>query len=423
MQNEYRREMEQLGPRPEELERLYTMIEGGAPVKRTKRLGRRAAAAILACAALAVTAAAAGPTVWEAVQARLGPFAPYAVLAEGTAVDQNIEVTLVGSISDEYTARVYFTATDRTGGRFNDHTNVSAMLTGTLAGAGGSLGCRVLSYDEVLNQLLLETTIDGVDTSQPVTLKASRFNPGYHYVHANFQPPQSAEILSTTSTEEGVTVLLPDQTPAARPDCEGVFISSMGFDENGVFHVRLAFEEGYGANEKSLSVMPESKSNPNQAIYQKDNIRTPVEGGIDYQFPHLTADLLDDLDYVQIYGLYQGPEEVIEGDWSIPVTLARAEQMEITVDRQLGNFQVSRAVISPLSVVVFHTWLNGEGSFLSWAQVLRKDGSEAELEMKLGSAEKEGSSDAYSLWYFTEPVNLEEIASLRLMGEEVWTSP
>lgn len=206
------------------------------------------------------------------------------------------------------------------------------------------------------------------------------------------------------------------------PDCEGVVLSSMGFDENGLFHVRIALEEGYSAHEKSLSVIPESKSNPNQAIYQENGKRTPVEGGFDFQFPNLTADRLEDLDYVQVYGVYQGPEEVIEGNWSIPVTLEQADQLEIAVDRQLGNFQVSRVVVSPLTVAVFQTRLNGEGGFLQGAQVIRKDGTEAALTAKMASAETENTSNAYTLFYFEEPINLEDVASLRLMGEEVWTN-
>lgn len=421
MHNEYKREMEKLGPRQEELERLYTMIEGGTPRKRTKRLGRRAAAAILACAALAVTAAAAGPTVWEALQAQLGAFAPYAVPTEGTVIDQDIEIALVGSISDNYTARVYFTATDLAGGRFTDHTAINARLKG--AGMTGGSGCQILSYDEAKNQFLVEAAIDGMDANQPVTLELSSFNPGYHYIHANFRPPQSAAILNSTMTEDGVTVLLPNQTPMTNPDCEGVFISSMGFDANGLFHVRIAWEEGYSSNENFLSVMPESKSSPNQAIYQENGSRTLVEDGVDYQFPNLTADRLDDLDYVQIYGLYQGPEEVIKGSWSIPVTLEQADQLEITVDRPLGSFQVNRVVVSPLTVAIFHTRLNGETGFLTWAQVIQKDGTEAKLAISFAAAIENDESGAYSLGYFEEPIRLEDISSLRLMGEEVWTNP
>lgn len=336
-------------------------------------------------------------------------------------MDQNIEIKLVGSISDGYTARAYFTATDLTGGRFNGHTNVEGMLKGTGTGTAMALGgCQVKSYDETLNQFLLEAKIDGVDVSQPVTLEINSFNPGYHYARAVFQAPLSAETLKTTVTEEGKTVLLPGQNPQESPESEGVFISSMGFDENGVFHVRIALDEGF--QEKSLSVMPESKSQPNTAIYQQDSSRVLVEGGVDYQFPRLTAGQLDDLDYVQIYGLYQGPEAVIKGSWSIPLTLEPAEQREISVSRQVGNFQVDRVAVSPLSLAVFYDRLNGEGGFLHSAQINFKDGTWVEMELKMGSAENANGSRAYSLWEFDEPAELDDIASIRLLGETIWTN-
>ena len=77
VKDRYRYEMERLGPRQEELDRLQAMMEGGAEMKRVKGLSVRAAA-ILACAILMATAAAAAavPAVWETLRGHLGGFAP-----------------------------------------------------------------------------------------------------------------------------------------------------------------------------------------------------------------------------------------------------------------------------------------------------------------------------------------------------------
>ena len=69
-QNDYRREMDGLRPSPAAVERLNRLLEEGAPARRSRRLGRRAAAALALCAALCVTAVAAGPTLWDALEAR-----------------------------------------------------------------------------------------------------------------------------------------------------------------------------------------------------------------------------------------------------------------------------------------------------------------------------------------------------------------
>lgn len=424
-QKDYRREMEDLGPGPGELERLYALVDGkerSAQMRGTRRVGRGAAAAIVACALLAATALAAGPGIWEAIQNKLGPFAPYAAPAAGTATDQGIEVALAGSISDRYTSRVYFTATDPAG-RLNGSTRVSARLEGAMTGIAGGFGCQILSYDEAERQALIEVTADGLDTDAPVTLEVTGFDPGYRYLTGiHLQPPQEADTLQTAVTEAGAVVLLPGQTPQAYPECEGISLSSMGFDGDGIFHVRIAFEEGY-STDGGLLALPESKSQPNTALYQEDCVRTPVEGGIDYRFPHLTADRLEDVAYIGLYGFYRGPEEKIVGSWSLPVTLEQAEELDIPLDRRLGNFQVSRVKISPLTMAVFHTRAAGEPNFLSRAQIVLKDGGQAALGSGMASVLPEGENRCYFLWEFPEPLELEDIASIWLMGEEVWTNP
>ena len=86
LKDRYKQELERLGPGQEELERLYTLIEGGTDMKWKKWLGRRAVAAIAVCAALTLTAtAAAVPAVWQSLQEHLGPFAPYAQTIKGAS--------------------------------------------------------------------------------------------------------------------------------------------------------------------------------------------------------------------------------------------------------------------------------------------------------------------------------------------------
>lgn len=220
-------------------------------------------------------------------------------------------------------------------------------------------------------------------------------------------------------TEEGDIVLLPGQTPRYSNDCEGVSISSMGFDASGRFHVRLALEEGYtGA---ALSVMPESKSQPGSAIYQADSVKTEVEDGYDIMFPALSADKLSDLDSLRIYGGYRGPEARIEGEWRVPVALEPVEQREIAVNRQIGPFHVERLVVSPLSVAVFYSGRDEKGSFLYQLAVELDGGSRAGITGNMASVGSGGEESAFSLFPFDEPVDLESISSLKLLGEELWS--
>ena len=179
---EYKREMDALAPSEAAMARLEALTKGESLEKPGRRLGRRAAAVLALCAALAVTAVAAEPSVWSALAEHLGPFGAYLSAAEGTVTHQGVKVELVASLSDGYTAMAYFTATDLTGGRFNDHTRVSARLDGELAGLGGATGCRVISYDAEQNQLLVQVGLEGLDSGAAVQLEVSDFDPGYYYI-------------------------------------------------------------------------------------------------------------------------------------------------------------------------------------------------------------------------------------------------
>ncbi len=389
--------------------------------RRSGRLPARAAALAI-CAVLVITAAAAGPGIWEMLTGDLGPFAPYARPAGGTAAGQGIRVELAGSVSDRYTARVYFTVTDQLG-RLNAHTALSARLEGETAGAAGSFGVRCVSYDAETGQLLMEAYADGLDAEQPVTLTVSNLNPGHYDVGSRFSVPAEAETLETAVTEDGSTVLLPGQNPQRSPECTGISVSSMGFDGAGVFHVRLAFDEGFAGGQ--LSATPESRSQPRTALYQEDCVRTPVEGGIDLCFPRVTAETLADVDYLYVYGLCQGPESPIEGRWSVPVTLEQAGQRIVDLGgKRVGSFTLDRLEISPLTLAVFYERDSGEPGFLYQIQATKRDGSAAALEGGLCSVlDGDNMRASYSLSHFTEPVETVEIASISLMGEVVWINP
>ena len=131
MKNQYRRELERLGPSREELERLYTMIEEGTLVKRNKHLGMRAAA-VLACAALLmITAAvAAAPTVWDALMAHLGVFAPYAqTIEDAVSTDQGIELRVLSALTDDLKAQVFLSVRDVDQDRLDQCLTLTGRLT------------------------------------------------------------------------------------------------------------------------------------------------------------------------------------------------------------------------------------------------------------------------------------------------------
>ena len=100
-QNDYRREMDGLRPSPAAVERLNRLLEEGAPARRPRRLGRRAAAALALCAALCASPPwRRAPPQGDALEARLGPYAPFAAEVEGETSGQGLRLELVKAVSD-----------------------------------------------------------------------------------------------------------------------------------------------------------------------------------------------------------------------------------------------------------------------------------------------------------------------------------
>lgn len=404
---EYKREMDALEPSEAAMARLEGLTRGEAGGKPVKRFGRRAAVALALCAALAVTAVAAGPSVWNALREHLGPYAPFAREMEGTASDQGVRLELVSAVSDGYTAQIFYTITDEKGGRFNaDHTTVTASLEGTNLG-GMSMGSGIVSYDADSNTLLMETSATGIDTSQPLELVVEKIDPASYWLQDIRVPAEvPEEPLATETTEDGDVVLKAEQNPQTSPDTDVVGISSLGFDEEGNFHIRLAYAEGITG---MLLARPCGADGMPLANIQA----AEVEGGMDC----LVVEDFDlaELAYIQVYGRYRGPEPAIEGEWTLPLEIEAAEQKVIPVGRTLEDgVYVDRVEISGMNIAVFF-----RSEDVNWFTLWATDSTGETFGvpityMNLGADPADLSC---GLWSFETPMDLEDIASVTFLGE------
>ena len=414
MYSDYRREMDQLSPGPEAMARLEEAMRADVPTRAPHplRFGRKAVLAAAVCMALALSAVAAGPTVWQGLQDRLGVLAPLAVPAEGVVADQGVEVRLVGSISDGYEARVYFTATDQAGGRFNEHTQVGVQLAGDWVGRGAALGKEILARNEEAQEILVEANLTGVDSSMPLTLEVYEFDSAGRTVRVEQLPRPEKPKTAPTTKLNGTTVLLPGETPEEM--AEGLFLSAMGFDADGLFHIRVDYGEGYRPGDW-LFVIPLSAAYPDQTYYEQGCLRTELECGVDLAYPRVTLEAWNDIQGFYVDGGYSGPETVIEGAWELPVTLEQSESRTVDLDQIVGNFRVGQVEVSQLGVVVTYERLNGEPGWLTNVRLIRTDGAVIPLEVKLGSTLTENGRTAYTRWSMEEPVeNLDDLDYLML---------
>ncbi len=351
---------------------------------------------------------AAGPTLWDALEARLGPYAPFAAEVEGETSGQGLRLELVKAVSDGYTARVYYTLTDEAGDRLNGHTQVSGGLKGARAAMGRSTGNQVVSYDSESRTLLLEASAEGLDTSQAVTLELTGVDPGERYIQdARFQPQAEARALDTDSTGGGRGAL-PGQTPRPAPTprispsapwaltARGASTSAWpwprALTRAGCWQCPMTRRGSRWAPRWSVQRWTAAWTTSSAALRRTTWRTWPPSGST---------------------GLPR-PRGGHRGEWSLPVELEPAEQRVIPVGRTLEDgFYVERIEVSGMNIAVYYR--GGDKSwFVVWAT--DKNGVRTGVPMGMMSA---GAEDGLNLglWSFETPAALDELASVTLLGE------
>ena len=475
MKDRYKQELERLGPGQEELERLYTLIEGGTDMKWKKWLGRRAVAAIAVCAALTLTAtAAAVPAVWQSLQEHLGPFAPYAQTIKGSSCsDQGIKIQILSALSDDLAARFYLSVQDVEGDRLNEFLELTGRLTAgeeklteAQASGGGIIGggspstrnFKLVSYDPDTRTALLSATVYYEEAARPtekarleVTGMTTRLAEVWLDIPCasvtgrtlNSLPVGENDKVIYQASDSGFpeytnavlparkVVLAPGQTPMDIEGTEDIRVSSMGFAGDGRFHVRLDFAEGVrpGLHQDGKSDLMfglygvDDNSNNRFFVYQQ----TLVDGGMDILFPLIKAEDLQTLQsgQVKLTGRYWRPGADIEGSWSVDFDLEYYASTVLDWTDAVNGWRMKEVTLSPLSVTMTGYKADSSGA-LAYTPLyaVKKDGTEIAAEPGMGrysNLEVNGGEgwECYATWYFVEPVEVEDIACLSVKGTRI----
>ena len=474
LSEQYKRELEQLGPRQEELERLYTLIEGGTDMKWKKWLGRRAVAAIAVCAALTLTAtAAAAPAVWRSLQEHLGPFAPYAQYIKGAScTDEGIKIQMLSAVSDDLEARFYLSVQDVEGDRLNEFLTLKGWLTAgeirdregknpaAQVGSGypSTHSFDVVSYDSETKTALISATIYYDENARPtreaqLEITGMSTRQGELRVDIPCAPAtgkslkslpvgRDDKVIATPSDVWGTgytdavlpskkVVLAPGQTPMDIEGTQDFRVSSMGFASDGCFHVRLEFAQGvrlaFFQNQDGVtkSAMLCGWDGEDAALYHRSFAyqQTLVEGGMDILFPLIKAGDLEALQggQVRVYGDYFRSGLQLEGDWSVDFELEYHPSVTLDWTGELGGHQVRQVTLSPLSVTMFSSSGSSGGFHGDTLYAVKKDGSTVAAQPGTGgynnvSTPEEVLWDAFNTWKFEEPIDVEDISFLSLKG-------
>ena len=424
-----------------------------------RRLTRRAAAVLAVCAALVITAAAAGPAIWQAIQNDLGSRAPYATRVEASCEDQGIRIEAQAALADSRITRLYFTMQDLTGEIFRDDTSSDLMLSletgGEFGWGNGGIGLEVLDYDpeQHLATLVFSRGTDELSSEPPTRarLDITYFLPGERtpgLVLGGADLP--SDTLESTVLNTGETVLLPGQNPMALEGAEGgeVSITSMGFAADGCYHIRFVQGDGvspaYGPEYAGQPIFsaryylydPENPDRwPGQDV--GDAVWTAVEGGWDVCLPSLTQDTLSYLDLLVLRAHYSVAGGRVEGNWSLTVPVEPVESRTAVPTEELlfpytdsgelpygrtHDGRLERVTVSPLSVCADFSTPEGQ------EYPCQVNGGELPLTVTLAdgtvltpacSAEVWSRRVGWIAWEFDVPIDPADVDFVTLNGENI----
>lgn len=358
--------------------------------KRVRRPVRRAVVALALCAALAATAAAAGPSIRQALEAWLGAFAPYLSGGGAKSVSAGIELEVVGAISDGASAQVYLTAHDNRGGRLDGHTGVVFDVGGAAA-----QGAAVLAFDEASDTLLLELEAINL-TGEKLTLSGGTLTPNSYQVSVE---PELADGLAVS------------QTYGELPG----FSTSMGFDGENNFHLRVKLDEEYSLSACSVAFVTFSDGS---TWFNRAEQVSYLSDGQDLRLEGVTRENWAQVEKIWLVTSYTGPLEPITGDWKLTVDTEAAEGVSTPEGFSLalpGGGVVTSVSLSPLGVVAAYT---GEAEALpdGAVRVTLADGSRPDWGKR---SVWNWGGDGYVVLRFTRPVELEDISSVTIQGVEI----
>lgn len=443
-QDEYRKDMEAVGPTEEQLARLMAALEEQEekPVKTVKLTFKTVLLAAALCVAMAVTVLAVSPGLREALGELLSGFEPYVQTVDGTtAVADGIEIKVVSAMSDPNTARIYYEVRDLKGNRVDDKSiiDVEAYIPeegeekwDTMSFSGGSS----LRYDPESKAALMDTQVHWERNrieNATVHLDLSDLITSTEWLCVPF--PEDVKLtdrkLDSETLKDGRVVLKPNQTFRALEHGHYA-LSSFGFGSDNRLHYLwqindpdFNLEESFircGVWSKSEMLYQDSRGKegapcekdyydaPDPVLFQKD--------GVLYYDDVYNAGVedMEDIWWGDIQGFYCTGVR-IEGPWSIDVPLVNAPVREIDMNgHKLYNGAVTEKLsLSPLSATLTSS-LPDPGR---WASIMfdmalyLKDGTVIPDQWGRGNFSKDPDR-ASNYWVFDEPIVPEDVVGVAI---------
>lgn len=381
---DYIRDMARVGPDEKQLERLLERLDDEEERTMKKRIFPTALLAAALCAALGMTALAASPTLRDILSAAWGSFDPYRQTVEDVAVtDQGIRVKLSSVLADENGGMAFFEVTDLEGDRLDPDTDAdiyrgrpdplvdwneeekTLIYSARLSVDGG----EGIEWDE--NRIATvkfrqfcpgEVELEMEDLALPwdrVTEEALRSETvtvtredGYNaliqwevsdWAEEGYSYQKSTRFIEG---EEDHRVLTPGQNPMDLGNGY-LSLSSMGFDEEGEFHIQ--FELLNGARTYNEFGIRSGRPTRLEGLMTCTETVTMMDGGryVDFCWHEVGPELLGKFrveDWTAI--LYTMPH--IDGEWTLefPVPLTPVQQVGVSGGNEFCGVAIEKLTFS-----------------------------------------------------------------------------
>lgn len=357
------KDMELSGPCPEinpaHIRRRVNAALNADPSERSIYMRQKIRmAAVMAAAAIALTGTAlAVGTNWDALMEHMGLFAPYVQTVDGvSATDQGLKVSVVAALSDESGTRAYVAVTDLTGDRLGENLVYN-----------GRLGSSCISYDQSTRTALLEMpmmTERDFNEDGSLTLTFASFQPGFRELTGLSFPEAALSTAARSSrlftdgelTKKTVNwgtearALLPDQNPVKLEGTDLIWISSSGFDENGVFHILYEMAEGVQCVTDPTPFM--DVDGQETGSYRINQLS--YEGGryLDVSFPDSNVFTKESVPHLELKDmtirLYT--EEDIEGSWELTFFPENLPQRSAAMSETLSGMSMTGVDLTAISL-------------------------------------------------------------------------
>ena len=435
MEQEYRREMDQIALSPQAMERIVDAMAGESQKSRRRFPVGRLLAVAAACVVLTSSVLAASPTLRERLEQLLGGFAAYSQSFEDdmSVTDQGVTMRLVSAMADQGTVRLFLEFSGDMGG---------LMTVGEKGPIGGYLdwenevpwslfSIQCIDRDEANQTSLVEFRRwdQGVHEDGTMTLKVWEIYPETRELESEVFWIDFSDVreVESETLDSGEVVLKPGQDSRPLPEMKGAEISSVGFAGDGMLHVLYRLPEEAVLEESS--VLGQLRNDGNKPGYVVYGSREGQEFFQDVRFERDGQGYIDvkyciAQEEIQGWGLewvHMSYATVphIEGEWQLTFEVEQlpVRQLQLTGETDWdAEWKVQSLMLTPWSIR-----LMGTAPYYSSypCYVTLEDGTV--LEPEPSSSSITGPEETYCIgcWEFDQPVEIEKVIALQIGAWEI----